>query len=98
VRQDEPLYFVLREAHAAREDLKEMLRRVGQAAGRSARFGFYFNCAARGSSLYGMPGIDTAYISSAFADLPIIGFFGNAEIATPARPETTCSHTPAFWP
>ena len=81
VRQEEPLYFVLREAHAAREDLKEMLRRVGQAAGGSARFGFYFNCAARGSSLYGMPGIDTAYISSAFADLPIIGFFGNAEIA-----------------
>jgi len=81
VRQDEPLYFVLREGQAAREDLKEMLRRVGRDAGRDARFGFYFNCAARGSSLYGMPGIDTAYISSAFGDLPIIGFFGNAEIA-----------------
>jgi small ligand-binding sensory domain FIST len=81
VRRDQPLYFVLREAHSAREDLKEMLQRLRRAAGRSVRFGFYFNCAARGSSLYGMPGIDTAYISSAFGDLPIVGFFGNAEIA-----------------
>jgi small ligand-binding sensory domain FIST len=81
VRPNEPLYFVLREGHAAREDLKEMLRRVDREAGGSRRFGLYFNCAARGSSLYGMPGIDTAYISSAFGDLPIIGFFGNAEIA-----------------
>ncbi len=81
VRRDQPLYFVLREAHSAREDLKEMLQRLGRAAGRSVRFGFYFNCAARGSSLYGMPGIDTAYISSALGDLPIVGFFGNAEIA-----------------
>jgi small ligand-binding sensory domain FIST len=54
------------------------------AAGNSERdacFGFYFNCAARGSSLYGLAGIDTAYISRTFGDLPIIGFFGNAEIA-----------------
>src|SRR3989441_12314060 len=82
VRQGEPFFFVLREGHSAREDLKEMLQRVGRAAGGSARFGFYFNCSARGSSLYGMPGVDTAYISSALGDLPIIGFFGNAEIAT----------------
>ena len=93
VRQDEPLLFVLREGHSAREDLKEMLQRVGRAAGASARFGFYFNCAARGSSLYGMPGIDTAYISSAFGDLPIIGFFGNAEIAPLRGQNRLFTHT-----
>jgi small ligand-binding sensory domain FIST len=81
VRAGEPLYVVLREAQAARQDLKEMLKRLGSSARHAARFGFYFNCAARGSSLYGMPGIDTAFISSALGDLPIIGFFGNAEIA-----------------
>lgn len=82
VREGEPLYFVLREAHAAREDLKDMLKRMGPAAAAGAyRFGLYFNCAARGASLYGMSGIDTAYISSALGDLPIVGFFGNAEIA-----------------
>jgi small ligand-binding sensory domain FIST len=74
--------LVLREAQAAREDLKEMLRRVRQAAeGIGCRFGFYFNCAARGTSLHGVPGIDSAYISGSLGDLPIIGFFGNAEIA-----------------
>ncbi len=82
VRQGEPLYFVLREGQAARDDLKEMLKRVAAPAAAGAwRFGLYFNCAARGTSLYGVPGIDTAYISSALGDLPIAGFFGNAEIA-----------------
>ena len=81
VRAGEPLVVVLREGQAARQDLKEMLQRLGPSARGAARFGFYFNCAARGSSLYGMPGIDTAFISSALGDLPIIGFFGNAEIA-----------------
>ena len=82
VRANEPLHFVLRDAQAARDDLKEMLKRVASAdAPETRRFGFYFNCAGRGTSLYGMPGIDTAYISSALGDLPIAGFFGNAEIA-----------------
>jgi len=82
VRRDEPIYFVLREGQAARDDLKEMLKRLAPAAVPGAwRFGLYFNCAARGTSLYGVPGIDTAYISSALGDLPIAGFFGNAEIA-----------------
>jgi small ligand-binding sensory domain FIST len=80
IRQGQPVLLVLREAHSAREDLKQMLGRLPRPAG-AYRFGFYFNCAARGSSLYGLPGIDTAFISGALGDLPIIGFFGNAEIA-----------------
>jgi small ligand-binding sensory domain FIST len=44
-------------------------------------FGLYFNCAGRGSSLYGLSGIDSAFLSRQFGDLPIVGFFGNAEIA-----------------
>jgi small ligand-binding sensory domain FIST len=82
IREGLPILLVLRESQAAREDLKSMLRRLGaQAAGQGVRFGLYFNCAARGTSLYGLPGIDTAYISGTFGDLPILGFFGNAEIA-----------------
>lgn len=82
VREGQPLLLVLREADAAREDLKQMLDRLAASEdAKNAAFGFYFNCAARGSSLYGLPGIDTAYISRSLGDLPIIGFFGNAEIA-----------------
>jgi small ligand-binding sensory domain FIST len=82
IREGQLVMLVLREAQAAREDLKEMLRRVRQEAdGIGCRFGFYFNCAARGTSLHGVPGVDSAYISGSLGDLPIIGFFGNAEIA-----------------
>ena len=82
VREGQPLLLVLRDGDAAREDLKQMLDRLAaRDAVKNASFGFYFNCAARGSSLYDLPGIDTAYISRSFGDLPIVGFFGNAEIA-----------------
>lgn len=82
IREGQPLLLVLREGNAAREDLKQMLDRLAaREVAKNAAFGFYFNCAARGSSLYGLPGIDTAYISRSFGDLPIVGFFGNAEIA-----------------
>lgn len=82
VREGQPILLVLREGQSAREDLKQMLSRLSpEATGLSYRFGFYFNCAARGAGLYGLSGIDTAYISGTFGDLPIIGFFGNAEIA-----------------
>lgn len=82
VREGEPLLFVLRDSQAAREDLKGMLGRVAGAAPESTRsFGLYFNCAGRGASLYGLSGIDSAFLSRQFGSLPIIGFFGNAEIA-----------------
>lgn len=77
-----PIQFVLRDGQAAREDLKEMLRRLREPAGTTPwRFGLYINCAGRGASLYGLPGIDSAYLSRQFGGLPIVGFFGNAEIA-----------------
>lgn len=81
VREGQVVLPVVREGAAAREDLKEMLRRVTGPAGAAPRFGLYFNCAARGTSLYGLPGIDAAYLSGALGALPTIGFFGNAEIA-----------------
>ena len=44
------------------------------------RFGLYFNCLARGQALYQEPGIDAAEIHRALPDVPILGFFCNAEI------------------
>jgi len=82
VRDGQPLAIVLRDAGAARDDLKAMLGRL--AAGDDAAawaFGLYFNCAGRGAALYGLPGVDSAYIGRQFPGLPIAGVFGNAEIA-----------------
>ena len=75
--------FTLRNPEMAREDLKQMLKRISsnQNPEKPFKFGLYFNCCARGSSLYGHEGIDTAYATSVLGDIPFIGFFGNSEFA-----------------
>ncbi len=75
------IVFAHRSAEAARADLDRMLESVSpQRTGVDYRFGLYFNCRARGSSLYGEAGVDAAEIRRRFPDLPLLGFFGNAEI------------------
>ncbi|MBI2211351.1 MAG: FIST C-terminal domain-containing protein, partial [Deltaproteobacteria bacterium] len=81
VFEGEGMVFTLRDAQRAREDLTQMLeRQVKRLGGKRPQFGLYFNCCARGTSLYGIPGIDTAYIRQALGDFPLIGFFGNFEL------------------
>ena len=81
VGEGQQLVFALRECNAARRDLANALDGIRSvSAGREYRFGLYFNCLARGRALYGEPGIDAAEISSALPDVPILGFFCNAEI------------------
>ena len=83
IKEGQPITFALRNPEMAREDLKQMLLRIKSSSSpeKPFKFGLYFNCCARGSSLYGQKGIDTAYINHILGDIPIIGFFGNSEIA-----------------
>ena len=82
VREGQSMIFTFRDGQRAREDLNQMLTRQAQKlAGRMPAFGLYFNCCARGHSLYGMPGIDTAYIRQALGDFPLLGLFGGYELA-----------------
>ncbi len=83
VKEGQIVAFTLRNPEMARQDLKQMLDRItsNQNPDNSFKFGIYFNCCARGSSLYGHQGIDTAYISSVLGEVPFIGFFGNSEFA-----------------
>jgi len=69
--------FVLRDASAAREDMKSMLASVGD---RPPAFGIYLDCCARGASLFGIPGLEAAYLEGAFAPRPILGMLGSCEI------------------
>lgn len=81
VFEGERIIFTLRDAARAREDLSQMLeRQLKILGGKRPQFGLYFNCCARGTSLYGIPGIDTAYIRRALGEFPLIGFFGNFEL------------------
>jgi small ligand-binding sensory domain FIST len=84
VRDGQAIVFAIRNPEMAREDLKQMLERIESPSHpeKAFKFGLYFNCCARGSSLYGQKGIDTAYIGHYLEGVPIIGFFGNSEFAS----------------
>jgi small ligand-binding sensory domain FIST len=82
VHEGEAMIFAMRDGQRAREDLNQMLsRQAARLGGKKPAFGLYFNCCARGSSLYGIPDIDSAYICQALGDLPLIGMFGGYELA-----------------
>jgi hypothetical protein len=54
VRAGQTICFTLRDAIGARDDMKAMLDEQAEARGSDTpKFGFYFNCAGRGSALYG---------------------------------------------
>jgi small ligand-binding sensory domain FIST len=82
VSAGEAMIFAMRDGQRARDDLAQMLHRQVEMLGeKKPAFGLYFNCCARGSSLYGLPGIDSAYIAQALGDFPLIGMFGGYELA-----------------
>jgi small ligand-binding sensory domain FIST len=76
------IQFQLRDPGAARADLGSMLIRVAeQLAGRPPAFGLYFTGAERGRDLYGEPDHDVTRIRERLGEWPLIGFFGNGELA-----------------
>jgi small ligand-binding sensory domain FIST len=79
------LALVVLDAGAARSEFASQLEELD--AGSSA-FGLYFNCRARGASLFGEPGVEAKHIANAFADLPVAGLVGPYQLApTPLRRE-----------
>ncbi|MGE5219053.1 MAG: FIST N-terminal domain-containing protein [Chloroflexota bacterium] len=94
VSEGEALIFTMRDGQRAREDLNQMLRRqADKLQSRKPGFGIYFNCCARGGSLYGIPGIDSAYIRQALGDFPLIGMFGGYELAPLGRANHLFAYT-----
>ena len=82
VRTGQTIRFTLRDAISARDDMKAMLDEQVQARERHpAAFGLYFNCAGRGSALYGRSGLDPELIHRRFGDLPLVGIESSFEIA-----------------
>ena len=94
VHEGEAMIFTLREAQRAREDLDQMLQRQRESlGGRKPGLGIYFNCCARGSSLYGLPDIDTAYIRRTLGEFPLIGMFGNFELGPVGQKNQLLAYT-----
>jgi small ligand-binding sensory domain FIST len=81
VRVGQTIRFTVRDAIGARDDMKAMLDEQADAhANHPPRFGVYFNCAGRGSALYGQPGLDPTLIRRRFGDLPVVGIESSFEI------------------
>lgn len=89
VRTGQTIRFTLRDAIGAREDMKTMLdEQVREHRDRQPVFGLFFNCAGRGSALYGKTGLDPELIHRRFGDLPMVGIESSFEIApTCGRPQ-----------
>jgi small ligand-binding sensory domain FIST len=82
VRAGQTICFTLRDAIGARDDMKAMLDEQAEVRkDAAARFGFYFNCAGRGSALYGKPGLDPELFRRRFGALPLAGIESSFEIA-----------------
>ena len=82
VEEGQSILFALREPVAAAEDVSRMAERVAAAAPPGGyKFGLYFNCLARGRSLYGRQGVDSAALTRHLPSVPLLGFSCNAEIA-----------------
>jgi small ligand-binding sensory domain FIST len=93
-REGQAMIFAFRDGERARADLNLMLdRQLKNLRGKSPAFGLYFNCCARGSSLYGIPGIDSAYIRQTLGDFPLIGMFGGYELAPLGRANHLFAYT-----
>lgn len=82
VKAGQIVQFHLRNSFAAKEEIIEIMSRLhDRTRGHPPAFGMYFNCLGRGKGLYGEENHDIRVITEKFPDVPIIGFFGNAEFA-----------------
>ncbi len=77
LRPGRRIAFAQREPESAREDLKDVLAKLGK---RPPALGLYFDCCARGASFFGVSGLEAAYLENAFGSAPIAGMFGSCEI------------------
>lgn len=75
------LMFVRRDAASAVEDMQRMLDDLKRRAGDRIRGAVYHSCVARGPHQFGPGSQELTMIGDTFADVPVIGFFGNGEIS-----------------
>ena len=73
--------FVRRDPDSAERDLHRMLTNLKSRTAVKPRAGLYFSCLARGPNLFRDNAHELKAIQKAFGDIPIVGFFGNGEIA-----------------
>jgi small ligand-binding sensory domain FIST len=75
------LFWAMRQPQAAEHDMRAMLQRTAPADPRPPAFGLMFPCIGRGPWFYGGRDRDIEVVKQRYPDMPLIGFYGNGEIA-----------------
>jgi small ligand-binding sensory domain FIST len=74
------IMFCRRDATAAREDMRRMLRTMRQSLRGTPRGALYVSCLGRGAATFGQDSTELSMIAEALGPVPLVGFFANGEI------------------
>jgi small ligand-binding sensory domain FIST len=88
--------FVLRDADAAREDLRRMLEVRRETGAPRPEGALLFSCTGRGSGLFGRPDHDTGLFEEVLGPAALGGFFCNGEIGPVGGTTFLHGYTSAF--
>lgn len=75
------VFWALREADAAQADFDAMLTSLTDSLDAPPQFGLMFSCLGRGPYFYSGADYDLELLQKRFPGMPLIGFYGNGEIA-----------------
>lgn len=79
--EGEKLFWALRQPLAAEHDMRLTLERLQQDLTDQPDFALVFSCTGRGPYFYGGIDRDLELVKRNFPNIPLIGFYGNGEIA-----------------
>jgi small ligand-binding sensory domain FIST len=88
--------FVLRDAHSAEQELRDLLVRHRRAAAGRPAGALLFSCLGRGAGLFGHPDHDTSLFEEQLGPAPLGGFFCNGEIGPVGGTTFLHGYTSAF--
>lgn len=81
VEPGQALMFCRRDRATAADDLQRMLGRIAGRLRSPPRAALYHTCLARGPNMFPGDSAELGAIKAALGDVPLVGFFGNGEIA-----------------
>jgi len=96
LRRDLVAQFVLRDAHAAEEELRRMLVKRRRASADRPAGALLFSCVGRGAGLFGHADHDTSLFEEQLGPAPLGGFFCNGEIGPVGGRTYLHGYTSAF--
>ncbi|HWU82136.1 MAG TPA: FIST C-terminal domain-containing protein [Methylophilaceae bacterium] len=81
VQAGQYLSWALRETGTAQADLQQTAAQLEKQLAMKPHFGLLFSCLGRGPYFYGGVDMDLALLAKRYPGMPLIGFYGNGEIA-----------------